>query len=239
MVVVEHDFGDTRRQPLEQRETARWSRPARPPADARRSRRCRSARPTGRRAPRSATTSRSTSKGWARSCSSGSAPQMPEARGPAARCGHSSAAMEHRRPPPARGPTGPIWRCSSRSVNDMACGPSGHDAGPQQIAGDEARDAVAELLAVHEHLGAATEQSPSSGYKLASKVRGSSCAAEGTVEPRDAELVVVVQVVGRRDERDHAGEALLADPDDLLLAADAAVVRAVATAAARTPRAGP
>ena len=53
-------------------------------------------------------------------------------------------------------------------------------------------------------------------------------AAERTVPVRDAELVVVVQVVRRRDDRDHAAEALLADPDDLLLAAHPAVVLAEA-----------
>ncbi len=51
---------------------------------------------------------------------------------------------------------------------------------------------------------------------------------ERAVQPGDAELVVVVEVVRRRDERDDPGEALLADPDDLLLAADATVVGAVA-----------
>ena len=45
---------------------------------------------------------------------------------------------------------------------------------------------------------------------------------------RHAELVVVVEVVGRRDQRDDAREALLPDPDDLLLAAHLAVVGAVA-----------
>ena len=56
----------------------------------------------------------------------------------------------------------------------------------------------------------------------------SSSTLNGPVPPRDTQLVVVVEVVRRRDERDHAGEPLLADPDDLLLAPDAAMVGAVA-----------
>src|SRR5205823_12523594 len=49
----------------------------------------------------------------------------------------------------------------------------------------------------------------------------------------DAELVVGVEVVGRRQQADDAREPLLAHPDDLLLAAHLAVVGAVATDALR------
>ena len=53
-------------------------------------------------------------------------------------------------------------------------------------------------------------------------------AGERPVPVGQAELVVVVQVVRRRDDADEAAEAVLAQPDDLLLAADATMVVAVA-----------
>src|SRR3546814_4796412 len=61
-----------------------------------------------------------------------------------------------------------------------------------------------------------------------SDVCSSDLRPEREVAPGDTELVVVVEVVRRRDQRDDAGEALLADPDDLLLAPHPPVVRAVA-----------
>ena len=53
-------------------------------------------------------------------------------------------------------------------------------------------------------------------------------AVERTVARRHAQLFIVVEVVRRRDDRHDAPEPVLADPDDLLLPADAPMVLPVA-----------
>ena len=83
--------------------------------------------------------------------------------------------------------------------------PARHQAGPHQVAGDEPRDPVAELLAVDQHLAPVGQQVVELGVQgAAAAARRPRWSANGTVQPRDAELVVVVQVVRRRDQRDHA-----------------------------------
>ena len=99
--------------------------------------------------------------------------------------------------------------------------------GPADVAAHDPDDAVADLLAVDEHLGARPEQVVELAVERA-QPQVELVAVERPVARGDAELVVVVEVVRRLDDRDDAAEAVLADPDDLLLAADPAVVVAVA-----------
>ena len=50
----------------------------------------------------------------------------------------------------------------------------------------------------------------------------------GTVLVGHAQFVVIVEIVGRRDDADQAAEMVLPDPDDLLLSTDAAMIVPVA-----------
>src|SRR5581483_11705860 len=89
-------------------------------------------------------------------------------------------------------------------------------------------DPVTQLLLVHQHalLGQLPLVEP--GVELLQDRLRVVGRGERDVRPRHPELVVGMEVVGRREERHHPGEALLAQPDDLLLAADLAVVAGVA-----------
>src|SRR5581483_2506914 len=69
---------------------------------------------------------------------------------------------------------------------------------------------------------------PEVGVELLQHDLGVVVRAEREVGPAHAELVVGVQVVRRRQQGADAGEALFAQPDDLLLAAHLAVVARVA-----------
>src|ERR671910_685890 len=107
----------------------------------------------------------------------------------------------------------------------------GHEPGPEQIARDQSADAVANLLLVDEQLLAAGQQFAQLGVEGLLEHDRVVVGLLGAVERRHAQLVVVVEVVGSGDEGDDVVEALLTDPDDLLLAAHAAMVVPVAPGA--------
>src|ERR687898_2500311 len=110
-------------------------------------------------------------------------------------------------------------------------GTVGHEPGPEQVARDQSADAVAHLLLVDEQLLAAGQQVAQLAVEGLLEHDRVVVGLLGAVEPRHAQLVVVVEVVGCGDERDDVVEALLTDPDDLLLAAHAAMVVTVAPGA--------
>ena len=72
---------------------------------------------------------------------------------------------------------------------------------------------------------------PQLGEQLGQHRPGVVVEGEGDVLPRHPEVVVGVEVVGRAEQGDDPGEALLPDPDDLLLAADGTVGPGVAAGA--------
>ena len=107
-------------------------------------------------------------------------------------------------------------------------GPVDDQAGPAQVAGHHAHEPVAQLLLVDEDLLPGRQPVAQLAVEVGQDRDGIVVGAERDVGPGDAELVVGVQVVGRRQQRDDPGEALAPQPEDLLLAADPAVVAGVA-----------
>src|SRR5437763_3506135 len=103
-----------------------------------------------------------------------------------------------------------------------------HQAAVDEVAGHYALDAVTQLLLVDEHLLAGAQPPAQGREQLAEDRCGVGVGAQRVVLPTHAQLVVGVEVVGRRQERDHPVEALFPDPDDLLLAPDPAVGAGVA-----------
>ena len=83
-------------------------------------------------------------------------------------------------------------------------------------------NAVADLLGVHEDLGVVVEQIADLPVQRG-EIRIEVLRVERTMPVRHLEFFVVVQVVRGSDDREDAREAVLPQPDDLLLAADAAV----------------
>ena len=103
----------------------------------------------------------------------------------------------------------------------------GHQVGPHDVTGHQADQGVGHLFLVEQHCvagGDVTAEVFVDRLQVAGQVV---VAREGTVQPCHPQLVVVVQVVGAGREADHVVEALLADPDDLLLAAHLAMAFAV------------
>src|SRR4029079_3677672 len=100
------------------------------------------------------------------------------------------------------------------------------EALPADVSAHDPDEAVADLFAVHDHLGSVLEQLVQLAVEGA-QPRGGVLGVERAVARADAELLVVVEVVRRRDDRDHAAEPVLTDPDDLLLAAHPAAGPAV------------
>ena len=82
---------------------------------------------------------------------------------------------------------------------------------------------------MEDHLLLRLQQAPELGVGHRQVARHVLVAGEGPVLPLHRQLVVVVEVVRRGRHRDDQVEALLADPDDLLLAAHLAVVRPEST----------
>ena len=100
-------------------------------------------------------------------------------------------------------------------------------AAPADVAAHDADDAIVDGLVVHDHLRAGLEQTVELRVERLQPHAQIVDAGERSMQVRQAELVVVVQVVRRRDDADHAAEPVLAQPDDLLLATDATMVVAV------------
>ena len=91
---------------------------------------------------------------------------------------------------------------------------------------------VAQLVLVHQDAQAGGQRVVEVEVALRQH-RAGIAGGQRVVGPGQALVVVGVQVVGRRQERDDPAEALDAQPDDLLLAAHPAVVGGEAARAAR------
>src|SRR5262245_15530213 len=182
--------------------------------------------------------SRSSSKGCGRSRSSASTPMVPRARRPRISIrsgmardaiGRSSAGRFQFRGDGDEAAPERIELAAGDALDDGdGLRAAGHHAGPADVAADESGHPVADLLTVQQDLGALGHQPAQLRVELAQHDARVVGGAEGAVEVGDAQLLVIVEVVGRRDDRNHQAEALLPDPDDLLLAADPAMVGAIA-----------
>lgn len=99
---------------------------------------------------------------------------------------------------------------------------------PEQVASDQTTDSVAEFFRVNENsltaLKEHAEFGEEGGLEDAEIVIG-----DWPVTPHHTELVVIVEIQRGRDHRDDTGEALFANPDDFFLAANLAMIRAIAT----------
>ena len=104
---------------------------------------------------------------------------------------------------------------------------------PPDEGGHGTHDDVADLFAVDNHLDVVGEQlleffeettSPLVNFLVIFVVIRA-------VLVIDVQLVVVMQVVGGRNDADQATEMVFPDPDDLFLAADSAMVIAIASGA--------
>ncbi len=104
-------------------------------------------------------------------------------------------------------------------------------AAPADVAAHDADDPVIDRFAVGDHLRAGLEQAVQLGVERLQPQAEIVGAGERAVQVVQAQLVVVVQVVRRRDDADDAAEAVLAQPDDLFLTADATMVLPVAAGA--------
>src|SRR3954454_15727355 len=100
-------------------------------------------------------------------------------------------------------------------------------AAPTDVTTHDPHQAVVDRLVVDDDLGAALEQTVELDVEVAQPLAEVVDAGERAMQVRKGQLVVVVQVVRRRDDADEAPEAVLAQPDDLLLATDAAMVLAI------------
>src|SRR5579875_543485 len=188
---------------------------------------------------RSASMSRSTSKGWARRRSASVAPCAPTARRPRS---------SMRSPTPLEGAergVAPQLRRQGHelpavrahlAVEDLldhgdGLGTRGYQARPAQVAADHAHHPVVELLLVEQD-PLAVGQPPLEGRVQLGQDHGRVVVrAERHVGVHHPVLVVGVQVVGRRQQRHDPGEPLVAEPEDLLVAAHLAVVPGVAAGA--------
>jgi hypothetical protein len=127
---------------------------------------------------------------------------------------------------------GSSWRPARRSVTWIAC--VFDQSCPADVAAHDPDDAVADLVTVDQHLRAVLQQVTDLAVQRL-EVRVEMIVVERAMAVRQLLLVVVVQVVGCGDDRNHAAETVLPQPDDLLLAADPtmAVAHAARTLADR------
>src|SRR5579859_311770 len=191
-------------------------------------------------ARRSASTSRSPSKGWARTRSSGRAPWVPTARSPR---NSMESVMPLQTPFLLLGRVAGEVRdhgdelASERAhlaVQDLLdhgdrLGPIGNEARPAQVPGDDPHEPVPHLLLVDDDPLAGGEPVAQLAVHVGQHRVGVVLGTEGDVGPGHTELVVGVQVVGGREEGHHPGEALAPQPQDLLVAPDGPVVAGVPT----------
>ena len=100
-----------------------------------------------------------------------------------------------------------------------------HDAGEEEVAGEDAEEPFAELLVVDEDsLVGVVEPFLQGRVDDQQLVRPLVVATERQVLVRDVRFVVGVQVVRRFEQREDMGEAVPGQPDQLLLASDLPVV---------------
>ena len=127
---------------------------------------------------------------------SAQAPELDDGRAPTVMGRRSSPASASGRRRPARGRTGRAGAAMICSMIEMACGPSGHQAGPQQVAGDEPADAGRRAPRRAEHLLPVGQQLAQLGVEAGEHgPRRRRARPNGRWRHVTPELVVVVQVV--------------------------------------------
>src|SRR6185312_394826 len=175
----------------------------------------------------------STAKGWGRSCSSGRTPWVPVTRrsrismrsfttwslgGVAG--GHALHLGEELTPGGAHGVPDHLLDQGD------GLGQVGDAPGPHEVARGDAHRAVAQFVLVHEDAQARGEGVVDVLVAGEQDGPGVAGALERVVGPGQALLVIGGEVVRGREQGDDPPEALDAQPDDLLLAADPPVVDA-------------
>src|SRR5688500_2388179 len=109
--------------------------------------------------------------------------------------------------------------------------PGVHQPAVEQEAADDAHHAVAELFLVQEDALARADPFLELVVEVEQHDARVRASTEREMRPRDAELVVGVEVVRRRQQRHDAREALVPQPQDLLVAPHLPVVAGITTGA--------
>lgn len=99
---------------------------------------------------------------------------------------------------------------------------------PSNEGAHRTHDAIADLFTVYDDFHVAREE-PLEFVEQAARPLIDVVCVVGTVLVGDSQLVVVVQIMGCRNDADQTSEVVFPDPDDLFLSSDASMIVPVST----------